>query len=662
MRQDGFQESPSRLTAAPAQTTLLIINRGSHHPKASIDDLLAIGARLASEREFNVRSLGHSLLAARPDGGGFGGVSQLNNDGTPVQLCLSSSPERIGVRLIVDPAWQLSAPAERYEASLCALNEACERAGAVAMRPLCQTMLDVARPDDERIVNQFTRGFFWIGVGVGQHGLAVYLDTKPYGDSAWELATLWLEQILPGSPSVRPLLSGLSRLATLASIGIEGKSPVEARAKLYWRLNRPVRLDTLGADLLGDAALSAFLTHVVGQRAMRLSGTVLSLGFKLATGEIEDAKIDLCGHCLVQSPASWLDTLDHLSEMFGLQRFPVLSELLEGHSEVAFLGLGIDRHGGRRLNLYLKPPGLGKTSDPHRRLDAAVEYLLDLQQPDGSWHDYQLPVGRATQWVTAFVGLALAQASAANRLPEARAAAERAAEWLTRTRAYPAGWGYNEKTGVDADSTGLVLRLLRAVGYAVEPRDEQRLLAQWREGGGFAAYNSPHYWGAAHPCVTAVAFMALSSEDRRRLSSELEEYLRRVAQPDGTWPAYWWRTHFYSTYHFMVLLRRLGLQASFSDPVGELATPDDVSAFDLAYAVGIEHLRAPSSQGFAELLARLLERQRADGSWCGGYNLRVTDPSCAQPWIEPQGQLYRDIFGTITTASAVMILSEVTND
>lgn len=635
------------------------MNRVSHHLRASLDGLMAIGAKYASERDFKVRSLGHTLLSARPNGGDFGGISQLNNDGTPFQLCLSSSQEGIGVRLIVDPAWMLRVPAERFKVSVAALDEACQRAGAVAMRPLCQTMIDVARPDDHKIVDRFTRGFFWIGLGVGRPGVAIYLDTKPYDEGGWELAALWLEKVLPRSVSVRALLSELGKHATLASIGLEGANPVTARAKLYWRLNRPVRLDTLGVDLLRDAAFFSFLARVIGQREMRLSGTVMSIGFDLATGEIEDAKIDLCGHCLMQPTASWVAALDELSAMFGLQRFTVQSELLEGRCEVAFLGLGVDRHERRRLNLYLKPPGLNRISDLDQRITAAVEYLLDLQQPDGSWHDYQLPVGRATQWVTAFVGLALAQASVDDRRPEARAGCERAARWLTRTRTYSAGWGYNEKTGVDADSTGLALRLLRAVGHPVEPRDEQRLLAQWREGGGFATYDGPGYWGVAHPCVTAVAFMALTSEDRCRLSSELDQYLRRVKRSDGIWPAYWWRTHFYSTYHHMTLLRTLGLSGSFADPVGELVIPKDATAFDLAYAVGIEHLRAPSSPLASELLAQLLKRQLPDGSWCGDYNLRVTDPGCTKPWVDPQGQLYRDLFGTITTASAIMVLSEV---
>jgi hypothetical protein len=638
--------------------------RISQRLDASLDELMKIAARLSNRDEMTVVALGHRLLAIPPKGVTLGGVSQLNNDGTPLQLCLSMSEKNLGVRLIADPAWRLGLADERFEASLESFNaaseESSEESGAVEMRPLLQRLIDLAKPLDKRVVDQFTRGFFWIGRGLNQPGVAVYHDTKPYGDSAWALAARWLKELLPDARIVDATLDRLREHVSLASVGLEGARAGEARAKIYWRLKTPVRLSALGIDLLDDSAFALFLAEAIGQRDMRLSGTVMSLGFDLSNGEIEDVKIDLCGHCLPQSPREWLTTLDELSETFGLSRFPVYDEILEEGCEVAFLGLGLNRRGQKRLNLYLKPPRQNQSI--YDSINNAVDYLLDLQRSDGAWDDYQLPVGRATQWVTAFVGQALADASSCCNRPEARAAAVQAARWLNENRSYAAGWGYNSLTGVDADSTGLAIRLFRKVGLPVEPRDEQRLLAQWREGGGFATYDGPENWGAAHPCVTAVAFLALAPEDRRRLSPELRHYLHRAALPDGTWPAYWWRNHYYSTYHHLILLRELGLRDSFAPTIAETVVPYAASDFEFTYALGIEHLRDPSSPKFNDLLARLLARQHADGGWSGGYNLRVTDPSCARPWEEARGSLYRDMFNTITTGSAVMVLAEVARD
>jgi len=635
--------------------------RISQRLEASLDELMKIAAKLSNQDERTVVTLGHRLLALPPKGAILGGVSQLNNDGTPLQLCLSMSGKKLGVRLIADPAWRLGLADQRFEASLDSFNAASEESGAIAMRPLWQRLIDLAKPLDKRVVDRFTRGFFWVGRGINLSGVAIYHDTKPYGDSAWALTTSWLKELLSNASTVDSTLDPIREHVNLASVGLEGGRASRARAKIYWRLKTPVRLSALGIDLLDDPAFALFLARAVGPRKMRLSGTVMALGFDLSKGEIEDVKIDLCGHCLPLSPGEWLNTLEELSDSYGLARFPVYNEILEGRCEVAFIGMGLNRSRQKRLNLYLKTPRQRHGYGLDNSINNAVDYLLDLQRSDGAWDDYQLPVGRATQWVTAFVGQALADASSYGNRPEARTAAIRAARWLCENRSYTAGWGYNSKTGVDADSTGLVIRLFRKLGLPVEPRDERRLLAQWRKGGGFATYDGPDNWGAAHPCVTAVAFLALAPEDRQRLSTELNDYLHRTMLPDGTWPAYWWRSNFYSTYHHLIMLRELGLYDSFA-PEAETVVPYAASDFELTYAVGIEKLRNHSSQKYNDLLARLLERQHADGGWSGGYNLRVTDPGCAKPWEEARGSLYRDMFNTITTASAVMVLAEVARD
>src|SRR5262249_15294255 len=156
----------------------------------------------------------------------------------------------------------------------------------------------------------------------------------------------------------------------------------------------------------------------------------------------------------------------------------------------------------------------------------------------------QLPVGASDAWVTAYVGWTLA------RMPggDERGGARRAANWLLDTRSYAAGWGYNGRTGADADSTAWALLLFRALGLQSEARDQDWLVGCWRPEGGFATYNRRDAWGVAHPDVSPVAFLALLPDRAAALRPSFLAYTLRNRLPNGTWPAYWWRTGHYSTY------------------------------------------------------------------------------------------------------------------
>ena len=283
---------------------------------------------------------------------------------------------------------------------------------------------------------------------------------------------------------------------------------------------------------------------------------------------------------------------------------------------------------------------------------AAIGYLMCRQDTDGHWEDYDLPTGRSDAWVTAYVGLALAHA--APDQPEAGRAARRAASWLARTRPYPAGWGYNDRTGPDADSTAYALLLLRAAGLAGRDDDEEWLLSLWRPGEGFATYPGPEGWALAHPDVTPVGYCALSAASRARLRAELAQALRRSRDSDGTWPAYWWRTRHASTYMNGSLARWFGLLPARPVvlPGGDRAVE---SAFDLAFVTANARL-AGQDVAHTDLLELLLKLQGAEGHWPGGPNLRVTRHDARDPWDAPEGELYADTAHLITTASVLRVL------
>jgi hypothetical protein len=299
-------------------------------------------------------------------------------------------------------------------------------------------------------------------------------------------------------------------------------------------------------------------------------------------------------------------------------------------------------------------PGLGPA------IEAGCAYLLRSQHADGLWQDYELPTGRSDAWVTGFVGLALAGLARHGGSQEAAMAADRAARWLADHRAYAAGWGYNAETGPDADSTGYALRLLHATGRAGTPDDEAWILDRWQPDGGFATYEGPGGWGVAHPDVTPIAFAALSRRSRERLKPDLMRAMAASRDADGSWPSYWWRTRHYSTYLNGRLAQSMGLGLAPSRPVVSLENDRSVhSAFDLAFVTGNASLHDPRGRTCRELAATLLTTQNAEGFWPGGANLRVTRHDTPDPWNDPEGEFYADLDHLITTASAVLVLTDL---
>jgi len=291
-------------------------------------------------------------------------------------------------------------------------------------------------------------------------------------------------------------------------------------------------------------------------------------------------------------------------------------------------------------------------------IDAGVDYLLSTQYGDGHWEDFDLPVGRADAWVTAYVGLALQTVHRYRAHGCALSAAVRAAAWLCRGRSYPAGWGYNGITGPDADSTAYSLHLLRAVGHTVRDEDVQWLIGRWQPSGGFATYDRPDSWGMAHPDVTPAVFRALPPALQRGLLPGVMQYLLRTRDPDGTWPAYWWRTRHYSTFLNHRLARDLGMRiASPCTTVTCEASRRVYSAFDLVFVAANALLDFGLSDSTRALIHILLDLQRSDGSWAGADNLRVTRHDADAPWESPPGRLYTDVNNLITTASAVQMLA-----
>jgi hypothetical protein len=620
-----------------------------------------VAERLAGAGGPLVSALVERVLAS-PAGGPGLGHSRLNNDGTPLQLCLTATASSALLRLIGDPAAHL-APEARLRVSREALRAALMERGAQSLVPPVERSLRLLIPSAPEARARYPDGFIWIAVAPDRPEVGFYVEAAPLGhQQGWERAQCWLEELLPCSEAARRTVAVLRETAIVSSMGLEGSRPEDCRAKVYFRFARPTPLGELAPDLFAAEEMRRCLRIAMGEHGVGLDGLVASVGFRVASGEVADVKIDLCGHCLPYDNEEWLARIEGCRSEMSVHALPVREALGTGDCEVAFFGVGLTARREPRLNVYLKPRGCRVSpgeEELRAALDDAVRYLIGIQDRHGSWTDYHLPVGPSDQWTTAYVGHALARCGPRLDLPQALAAAGRAADWLVREKGYHAGWGYNGRTGPDADSTAIALALMRALDRPVGAEDRAFLRAHWRPEGGAATYQAPHAWGTAHWDVTPWAYLVLAREDREALRESFLMALRASLMPNGLWRSYWWRRPFYSTFVTLEVLAELGIPEP-SEALPAHSAPIEIdNAFDLACWIGIENFRAASPHRIGAHLRALLDWQEAGGRWPPHPNLRVTDESCYAPWEAPVGACYADEKATVTTATAVRVLTHL---
>jgi hypothetical protein len=314
-----------------------------------IERLLRIAAVLSSQRVESVEAIARGVLMSR----GGQPRSFLNNDGSPLQICVSVVSQSSVVRLIGDPGADSEDPVKRLHIGREAVSRMLQQSGAEMMRPLCETTIHTVLPTSDEDISALRHGSLWIGVGLNRPGFALY--TNPAWGSVsqqWDRADRWLGKLLEYPDHARATLRQIYSVGQLASLAIEGTCPADARLKVYWRLRKVQPIREVGIALLEDPAFGRFLGRAIGDAETPSSGLVFSTGFSVSTGAIEDAKVDLCAHCIRRSPQEWLRIVRDCGD--SAVRADIDEEFLGRHCELALLGLGLDRHGNQRLNSYLK--------------------------------------------------------------------------------------------------------------------------------------------------------------------------------------------------------------------------------------------------------------------------------------------------------------------
>lgn len=300
-------------------------------------------------------------LDVESDGPARPSLSTLNNDGAPLQVCVSIGAGGTATRLLADPAGAEPDSSQRFDRALAALARSVSGAPSLSSSAtslgLVSSALRTALPGEAFRTGALSRGAMWIGVGADRRGLAGYATAR-WGPLAtrWPRALAWLGALL--GQSVHGQLAAASRVSEVISVGVEVSPDGRLRAKVYFRLTDKIALAGLELEPLAAPSVALFLQSVVADLPVRQTGIVLSVSFDLGAGTLHDAKLDVCGHCVARSGQDWAMRLQALSDSFGAGPVGFAPAVADGRAEVAFVGLGVTVTGRCRLNTYLKDPSL----------------------------------------------------------------------------------------------------------------------------------------------------------------------------------------------------------------------------------------------------------------------------------------------------------------
>ncbi|CAG9170165.1 hypothetical protein LMG23992_01492 [Cupriavidus laharis] len=281
--------------------------------------------------------------------------SDLNVNGSPLQLLLSARPTRWEARLIADPAFYESDPRVRWQKSLAALEATLRATGAEGLRDPVRLALESVIPQDELALRQYPTGMIRLAAGLTSRGAAVYMGA-PHRVDRWDVARRWAACVLGSADTALALIGRLEPNATVFGMGVEGASLPHARAKLYWRLRKSVPIDAFGVPWLSTPAMTRFLAAVLGDGTVPLNALTFSAAFDVVDGTLTDIKTDVCVANAGLGLRDALHCVNEQAALLGLSPRPLdrCSEVLEQHHvDIGCLGLGSDSRATHRLNIYL---------------------------------------------------------------------------------------------------------------------------------------------------------------------------------------------------------------------------------------------------------------------------------------------------------------------
>lgn len=309
-------------------------------------------------------------------------------------------------------------------------------------------------------------------------------------------------------------------------------------------------------------------------------------------------------------------------------------------------------------------------------LDASIEaarcFLLQRRDSDGLWCDFDLPRGRSDEWVSAYIGMALAERAGSQDTLQS------VLDILCSRRSDDEGWGYSAHTPPDADSTAWVCRLAHLVGRVDAYSRGIRFIKRCLHGnGGVATYDSPvairqflgsppislRGWCSPHVCVTAGAALLPDVANLR----PVREFLRNSQERGGNWHAYWWCDSEYATSLAVEAIRawRTTEDLARIEHAANWAAKSIQEASPFCIACRIQILSACYPSMATNLAKHLITLQQPDGSWRSSARLRLPRPDIIDVESFTDWRLEEKSFGSVfldsarlyTTATALRALN-----
>lgn len=283
--------------------------------------------------------------------------SDLNCNGSPLQLLLAARSGQTRSRLIVDPCFDSSDPVDRHHRSKAIVATLLSSAPSASRRRY-QAMFDAMLPDEPAALRRYPTGTMRLAAHLEPTGAslgAVYVGSGPEHATGWDRACAWLHELI--GPAAVAAVDGWRGSCQLFGVGLEGVVANELRAKLYIRLGDHCPPGALGSTpLFGDSALIEFLRRGIEDRGIPRKALTFGVGFSLAERALHDVKIDMCTRGARLSTRAALELVEQQAERLGLTR-PDLRMVTEDDAiaglGIGAVGLGLDRRGRHRLHTYL---------------------------------------------------------------------------------------------------------------------------------------------------------------------------------------------------------------------------------------------------------------------------------------------------------------------
>ena len=633
----------------------------------------------------------------------------ITTSGVPVvysHKCAARDPST-AFRMLAEPGGRSRTVAEQILLSRELLHRVSDDLGWQRAIDRVDAVLDVLLPSDPAAMAEW-HGGLGFGLEVDEDGpeLRLYCNVR-HGDltSRWQRFADAMGELADASaePAVREIVDVAGPRAVPAGLALTIRGGDLRGVRLYCGL-----LD-VSADGAIAAAPASFADSAGGIRRfvdsyrasfgdLRQQDITIGYDFIARGALLHPAvvryKVDLwCEETGRRDRARLLSWADDQIESLGLDRAGFRAFLTDLESAfdsctLQYLSLGC-RQGAEELTAYCIPGEwawwLGATRTEARReraaaidtaVDGGIAFLLRQRDASGWWSDFRTFAGASTEWVSAFVGGALART---NR-PAAVAAARETWSRLANARPSAEGWGYSPAVPSDADSTICALRLASAVGAPLSRRALQFLSTHVTAEGALTTYASEGPiraftgvtggsfagWCGPHTCVTAAGAALPELPDRQRVLA----WLRGAQRPDGRWTSYWWTTPHYAT---ALAAEALAADSGDADRVSravrfvgdELLAPTRVlTPFEQAFALRTLLLGSPESPEVSWTVGELTRTQRADGSWPSSAQLRIPPPDAVDPdtcaeWVEGGfggGSIQVDWAGCFTTAAVLVAL------